>query len=137
MRDEIVAAARSCLDTPFKHQGRVPGVGIDCAGLGVHVMYSLGLPYKDLRGYGPIPHEGRLKAILDMQPSFERIKKEQSEAGDILLIRIGKNPSHVAIQTGPESIIHAYQVVGRVVEHRMDAEWRKSIISAYRIVRPE
>ena len=32
MRDDIVAAAREYLDTPFVHQGRVKGVGIDCAG---------------------------------------------------------------------------------------------------------
>ena len=31
--DDIVNAARECVGTPFRHQGRVLGVGLDCAGL--------------------------------------------------------------------------------------------------------
>ena len=29
----IIASARACLGTPFLHQGRIPGVALDCAGL--------------------------------------------------------------------------------------------------------
>ena len=32
-RADIVAAARSLIGTPFRHQARLPGVGIDCLNL--------------------------------------------------------------------------------------------------------
>ena len=34
-RNELMIAARSMVGTPFIHQGRVPGVGLDCAGFGI------------------------------------------------------------------------------------------------------
>ncbi len=34
--DAAIAAARTCLGTPFHHQGRAPGVGLDCIGLDHH-----------------------------------------------------------------------------------------------------
>ena len=34
---DIIAIARACLGTPFRHQGRIPGVALDCAGLVVAV----------------------------------------------------------------------------------------------------
>ena len=33
MRDSIVAEARTWLDTPYLHQGRRKGHGVDCLGL--------------------------------------------------------------------------------------------------------
>lgn len=137
MRLEAIAAARACLDTPFVHQGRIAGLALDCAGLGVHVMKVLGLPVVDFLGYGRNPHKGMLLDGMESQPALVRIPRSQSKAGDVLLIRIGSEPSHVAIQTGDDSIIHAYQTVGRVVEHRMDSHWRSTIVAAFEIVRPE
>ncbi len=32
-KDEIVAAARGWIGTPYRHQGQVKGVGCDCLGL--------------------------------------------------------------------------------------------------------
>lgn len=134
MRDDIVSAARSCIDTPFRHQGRVAGVGLDCAGLAVHVLNSLQLPLIDIKGYGRTPNEGSLKRIMDMQPSLSQIPIEESMPGDFLLIRVSNEPSHIAIQTEPNVIIHAYEQVGRTCEHRMDDYWRKNVIAAYRVI---
>jgi len=49
--DEILAAARACLGTPFLHQGRIPGVALDCAGLVVAVAQAIGADYVDRTGY--------------------------------------------------------------------------------------
>jgi cell wall-associated NlpC family hydrolase len=134
MKEAILAAARSCLDTPFKHQGRIAGVGLDCAGLAVHVLNSLSLPLIDIKGYGRIPNEGALKRIMDMQPSLESIHVEESAPGDFLLIRVSREPSHIAIQSSDDGIIHAYEQVGRTCEHRMDNHWRKNVVAAYRVI---
>lgn len=136
MRDEIIIAARACLDTPFKHQGRLAGVGLDCAGLAVHAIQSVGLPVSDLKGYGRVPNDGALKRIMDMQPSLVLIDSQEAEPGDILLIRVSNEPSHIAIMSDQATIIHAYEQVGRTCEHRLDADWQSRLVAAYRVTAP-
>ena len=50
-RDRIIQTALDYLDTPYHHQGRVKGVGVDCAGLVICVARDLGLSDYDLDGY--------------------------------------------------------------------------------------
>jgi cell wall-associated NlpC family hydrolase len=47
---EIIAAARACLGTPFRHQGRLPGIGLDCAGVALHVAQAVGCGTLDASG---------------------------------------------------------------------------------------
>lgn len=132
----IAELARSCLGTPFRHQARVPGVGIDCAGLLVHVLDGLGLPYIDERGYPHRPHNNLIRSILDSQPSLQPVRRSEMQAGDVLLMHLeNPQPNHVAIYTG-ETIVHAYFRSAKVVEHRLDNKWRSIIVAVYRIVRP-
>ena len=56
-----------CLKTPFAHQGRVPGLGMDCAGLFIQVCRELSLEHKDASGYPRNPYDGKLEAELDAQ----------------------------------------------------------------------
>ncbi|MBK8745664.1 MAG: peptidase P60, partial [Propionivibrio sp.] len=42
MTAAILAAARACIGTPFVHQGRIPGLALDCAGLVVAVAQAIG-----------------------------------------------------------------------------------------------
>ena len=53
--------------------------------------------------------------------------------GDLLLMRFAGEPQHLAVFTG-ETIIHAYQATGRVVEHSLDDKWRRRIVRVYRFV---
>lgn len=131
MEQLIIASARDCLGTPFVHQGRIKGVGMDCAGLIVHVLESLGKPHTDLRGYPRLPYRHMLENHLDAQPCFSRVS--ELKPGCVLLLRILHHPQHLAIWTGT-SIVHAYSDAGRVVEHRIDAAWRKKISRIYEIV---
>lgn len=126
----IIDAARSQLGVAFRHQGRLPGIALDCAGLIAHVMDTLGLPYEDVPGYSRLPHHGRLQQALDAQPSLERVTTP--EPGDVLLMRFRTEPMHLAIHAG-ETIIHAYEQVGRVCEHRLDDAWAARIVQAYRM----
>ena len=45
--EQILAAARAEIGTPFRHQGRVSGKALDCAGLICHVASVIGLEYFD------------------------------------------------------------------------------------------
>ncbi len=138
---DIVAAARCALKTPFRHQGRVPGLALDCAGLLVHVFRALGLPHNDEMGYPRNPYDGQLEKILDAQPALRRIDLAEADAGDVLVMRIVKAPQHVAIHAGCISghayIIHGSELHGGVVEHRLDELWRARVIRAYRMEAPQ
>lgn len=131
----VIEIARSTMGTPFRHQGRVVGVGIDCAGVLVHILRTLGLPHDDSRGYPRLPYEGLIESILDAQPSLVAYPKSQMQPGDVLLMRFRTEPQHVAICTG-ETIIHSYSAIGRVVEHRLSPVWRARIVKIYRITEP-
>ena len=127
--DDILTAARSCLDTPFRHQGRIPGLALDCAGLVVSVAKEIGADYIDRPGYSRNPSGGLLESALDDQPCLERVTDRQP--GDVLLMRFAGEPQHLAIFTG-DNIIHSYESVGKVCEHRMADVWAVRIVRVYR-----
>lgn len=127
-RDDIVRTSREYLGTPFHHQGRVKGVGMDCAGLLICVARDLGLQHYDVQGYSRVPSGGEfqrhLGANLDVITEIE--------VGCILLMTFDQDPQHVAICSTPESIIHAYYDVRKCVEHRLDEVWTDRIRAIYR-----
>ena len=120
--NKIVELARECLDTPYVHQGRHNGVGLDCAGLN--------LPYNDMKGYPRTPYQGMLKKALDKEPSLEKIYTY--EEGCILLLRITKDPQHLAIYTG-DTIIHSYLTAEKVTEHNFSDSWRRKVVAIYKV----
>lgn len=126
---QIIEAARECLDTPFMHQGRLVGQALDCAGVAVHVFDRVGCEVDQPAAYGRLPNNAMLEYWADRQPFLVRATDPQP--GDILLMRFTGEPQHVAIYTG-ENLIHAYEAIGRVVEHRLDDKWRRRIVRVYR-----
>jgi cell wall-associated NlpC family hydrolase len=125
----IIEAARECIGTPFVHQGRIVGLALDCAGVAVHVFDRVGCAVDQPAAYSRMPNNAMLEYWADRQPFLAR--EAVPQAGDILLMRFTGEPQHVAIFTG-ENLIHAYEAIGRVVEHRLDDRWRKRIVRAYR-----
>lgn len=132
--DEIIAAARACIGTPFRHQGRLPGVGLDCAGLGIVAAKAVGIEIKDFSGYPNLPFDGMLQKMFEQQTNLKRIARIDAAPGDVLLMRISQAPQHVAILSYEGYMIHAYQNIGKVAEHRIDADWKSKIIAVYRFV---
>lgn len=127
-RAEVVAEARTWLGTPFHHQARVKGVGVDCAGLVIGVARSLDLvPASfDVTGYARNPDGKSLLAFCDEH--MHRIERSEMQPGDILVLRWDHDPQHLGIVGdylhGGLSLIHALGVPGdkrsRVIEHRLD-----------------
>jgi cell wall-associated NlpC family hydrolase len=130
--DAVIAAARACIGTPFRHQGRLPGVGLDCAGLGIVAAKSVGIDIKDFVGYPSHAFDGMLKKMFDEQKNLSIIDRKNASPGDVLLMRISKAPQHVAILSYDGYIIHAYKNVGKVVEQRIDDFWNSKIVAVYR-----
>lgn len=138
--DDVIAAASGLLGTPFRHQGRVPGLALDCAGVLVCVFIALDLPYHDSAGYPRTPYDGLLESILDSQPSLRQIPVAEAMAGDVLVMRMKSAPQHIAIHAGlirgHAYIIHGSEEHGKVAHHRLDDLWRARVVRAYRVERP-
>lgn len=134
-RSDIVQAALSAKETPFRHQGRIAGRALDCVGLYIHVCQLLGIECIDTTGYARDPFDGMLERELDRQPCLEQINPAEAQAGDLLAMRISRAPQHIAIHAGfvdgQPYIIHASEDAGKVCHHRVDSTWRHRILMAY------
>lgn len=129
--DDIVAAARAALGTPFRHQGRIPGVALDCAGLAIISAQAAGIDVIDQSGYPRRAGGAMLEDALDSQPALERVR-EAPQLGDILLMRFEGDPQHLGICAG-KTIIHSWATMRRVVEHDITADWLRRIMRVYRV----
>lgn len=128
--EDIIAAARLAIGTPFRHQGRSVGRALDCAGLVIHVVRTLEIDHQDRTDYPRRPHNNELQAQLDLQDNLDKVSGPP-QAGDILLMRFGREPQHLAIFTGA-NIIHSWQQAGKVCEHILDPVWKARIVAIYR-----
>ena len=136
-RNRIVSTAREWLGTPFHHQGRVKGVGCDCAGLVVAVAKTLGLSSFDMMGYSRLPQGTLLEAVCDRE--MRRLADPtRAQLGDVLLFRMDLAPQHLGIignyLHGGFSLIHAYAQARKVTEHALDATWTSRVVAAYSLL---
>lgn len=134
-RDQIVAEARTWIDTPFHHQGRLKGVGVDCVGVIVEVAHALGISSYDTLDYAPNPNPQAMRAELEAH--LDRIDFAAAQPGDILWFRIELDPQHLGILTvaGSEPwMVHAFhrRGVDRVIEQRVPDWWRRRVVGCYR-----
>lgn len=136
---EIVAEGRTWLRTPFHHQGRVKGVGVDCGGVPLETGKALGLLPADavITGYPRQPDGTSLLAHCDRW--LVRIPRTAMAPGDVIVVRFDRDPQHVALlgdyRHGGLSMIHALGTPdgrGEVVEHRLDAGTLARLVAAYR-----
>lgn len=142
-RSDVVAEARRWIDTPtpFAHQARCLGVGVDCLGLIGEVGYAIGAercedwPTRDeeLSAYGRTPRPDIL--IRRCDEILDRIAIAAAGLGDILLMAFKVFPQHFAIvsNVAPMRVIHAYPLPGvaRVVENGLPLAGAH-VIRAYR-----
>lgn len=130
----FIAAARACIGVRWRHQGRSLR-GVDCGGLVVFALRAVGRSVSDSTAYGREPYRGSLEATL--RANFgEPLPADQMQLGDVVLMRFAGEPSHVGILGdylyGGLSLIHAYAKGKKVIEHRLDDEWRGYIVEVYR-----
>lgn len=127
-RKQVIEEAREWLKTPFHHQASLKGVGVDCGGLVRGVYNNLGVTTPNCPvDYARTPRNDRLRQIV-LQYA---VRTNDPKPGDIILFVLLKEPQHLGILTDRGTVIHSYQPVGGVVEHRLDAKWSRRIESYY------
>jgi NlpC/P60 family putative phage cell wall peptidase len=125
-RDQIIEAARSWIGTPWHHQARLKGVGVDCVGLIVGVCQEMGISVQDTTDYRRFPDGVTLAKELERQ----LVKTAEPLPGDVLLFRVTRLPQHVAF-CSPLGMIHAHQGSKNVVETAISPAWRTRLIGIY------
>lgn len=137
----IVLQARTWIGTPFHHQARLKGKGCDCLGLIVGVVDELGLKDstgKLLASYDEVTYSKEPDGtylIQKLTGLLEEVPVAEACAGDLALFKVRENPQHLAILTDYEGMIgmiHCYAQARRVVEHRLDDDWKSRLIKVFR-----
>jgi NlpC/P60 family putative phage cell wall peptidase len=147
-REHIVAAARSWLGTPYRHQASVRGVGCDCLGLirGLwrelvgdepEAMPAYTRDWGDVTGSEPL--------LAAAHRNLTAINPSTALSGDILVFRMQAGVAkHAGVLTNwscdalPRSallergghFIHAVEDVG-VAEVALTRWWRRRIVAAF------
>jgi murein DD-endopeptidase / murein LD-carboxypeptidase len=129
----FVAAARACLGSRFRLQGRHPDTGLDCIGLVVWSAQQCGMVVPDAQDYLLSDNPARLDAGLLAAP-IESIDSADLASGDIVRLLSHGQPLHLAI-CGDGTLIHADVRCRKVVEQRLTQDWRERIVAAYRFKR--
>jgi NlpC/P60 family putative phage cell wall peptidase len=132
--EEIAAAARAWVGTPYRHQAAALGAGCDCLGLirGVWPMlYGRTAPelppYRaDWRDFS---RSGDLLALAERH--LERTDGEP-KPGEVLLFRLGNTPlpRHCGILITGGRFVHAQEKLG-VIEANLTDGWRRRVAGAF------
>lgn len=140
---KLLTIARSWLGTPFQHQGRLKGVGVDCIGLVIEVYREAGLLTRlgfpegwNYTGYG---RQANKNTVQDFLARYLVRALPPYPAGSVGVFPLGHAlPSHTALlfQDGHAlSMLHAYNSPGtrrfRVQEHAVRGLWRQRLWAAY------
>lgn len=120
--EAAVAAARDCLGTPFRPQGRLPGVGLDCIGLAAVAVRAGGIDVDIPAGYALFGGGKRRLAEGLERLGFVSAPEWLALPGDLLLFQAGHRQQHLGICAGG-SFIHAHLGLRRVVETPLPAPW--------------
>ena len=140
----ICDEARTWLGTPFQHQAMVKGSGVDCAMFVAGVALNVGLVSPDeLINIPNYPREWHLHQDFPMlntiMESFGCKKVdidsiEAIDAGDILVFKFGRVPSHLGLMLENGEMIHAYSgSVNKVVINSVSAQWIDRFVGVYRL----
>lgn len=141
-RAQILECARSYLGTPFRHQGRLKGIALDCIGLPLCIGRELGLKVPDFalvingqrinaNSYAAYPTDDRV--LLGMRKYLIEVPKDRIRPGDIVCMYVPV-PVHAGIITDllpGFGLIHAHEPNGKVVEHSLTPEWFGRIAGAF------
>ncbi len=134
-RAAFIDAARSFLGVRFRHQGRTRDSGLDCAGVIAASMAAIGKEVLDIVGYPRDPYKAGLESVL-VANFGPMLPADEMQVGDIALMSFNSEPRHIGVlapyRYGGLMLVHSFAQVKKVVEHRVDDEWRGYIVGVYR-----
>ncbi len=146
MKTDVVVEARKLVGrddrnrpiVKFKHQGRDPKTGIDCAGVIIYVLKVLGYIDFDYTAYERYPDGRTVRAL--MEEHLVQKPKAEAQPGDIVLLRQldSRWPMHMGIltdggQDGALGIIHSWSQRRGVIEQTLPPLWSFKTVACYEL----
>jgi cell wall-associated NlpC family hydrolase len=113
----VIAKARGWIGTPYHHEARVRGGGVDCGQLPLAVYEAAGIiPYVEMPHYPP--DFAQHSDDEWYRRTVERFARDVAvpQPGDFAIWLMGRSYSHGAIVVAWPIIIHAFARMGQVVE---------------------
>lgn len=108
-RQAVLEHVKTWLGTPYHHQGRIKGVGVDCATLLCEVYHAVGVaPFVDPTPYPQNWHIHRAdERYMGWVNQFAKRTIAAPQLGDLLLFKFGRAYSHGGIYAGNNQVIHS------------------------------
>jgi murein DD-endopeptidase / murein LD-carboxypeptidase len=123
----LIAAARSFAGVPFRHYG-FDRHGVDCVGLILAAAEEAGL-----FAYRPPPYSrGDHSRLIAEVERFAVKAAGPPQPGDLLVMRTRNEVTHLALVSERQTIIHAHEKVGRVVEQALTVQVLAQVFVCYR-----
>jgi cell wall-associated NlpC family hydrolase len=130
MREKIISVAHEYLGTPYRHQGRLKYVGVDCIGLVMCVAEEVGLlrftseERKRLSRYDRLPRSSTTEPLLHQY--LDPVPFGEEKPGDIpWMAWRGRRGMHAGILIWPSKtaprIIHVDSNAGETVVNNIPA----------------
>lgn len=133
-RTKAIIEARSWLGTPWQHNKKDKGRGVDCINFLHAVGTSVGVrlpPIPDR--YQKTPLKNEIENYL--KANFSKCQDSKIRIARVLLLSFQGYKTHIAIATSENWMIHACNF-GRhhkVIEHPIDGIWKRAISSVWEV----
>lgn len=115
------------IGSPFRYGGKGEDGHYDCFGLVFEVYKRIGRPLPQ--------YPSSTKQSVNARRIFKAIEDEFKPCDlkpySILVFRIKKYGSHLAIYLGDDDFIHAWEGAGMVVGDRLTGAWEKRLVGVY------
>lgn len=132
-RARVVREVRKWRGTPYHHEARIIGTGVDCAQLLLEAFIGAGLVGRiDVGHYTSdwMLHRSEERYLATVESHLRRVDADEAPLaarpsdfsvapGDVLVWRIGRTYSHGAIVADWPFIVHAYLPSQMVEEERL------------------
>lgn len=125
--EDIAAAARGWIGTPYRHQASTLGAGCDCLGLIRGV-------WRDVVGDEPwiVPPYRRRSSEGLVEAAQRWLVPGEIAVGAVVLFRLHRSepPRHCGIMVTDSRLVHAQERLG-VVEADLSEAWRRRIAGVF------
>jgi len=130
-REKVVETAKEYLGTPWRHNQRTKGFGIDCVNLLGACADNVGFKIDFPKVYNPTPRYSSLHKTIERYFSIT----DSTEPGNILLFSVNGDNNHVGIIVKYPIFIHARFKVnnkGKVQTDSLESNyWKKRWVKTY------
>lgn len=137
--EALEVAIRSWVGTPYHHQARLKGVGVDCIGTLICPANEVGFNIEDVHGYSTQPYGEQLMKEIEKRLLPVPIQELETRMRPLVLVFGFEKkrqstewlPQHVAYFMSNGNMVHSMNRVKRVLEHEFKGYWRERLHSVW------